>query len=189
MNPFQWLLRTSTRRIGQRRSIERILLAIGTSYIRNQDTPCENTIGGNRAHIVPPTYTRVPLQGVRRRCDQRLLGAAGRFSTSLDSSNARCGCPTNGAFTIAPGHIDTDIVKSTKQEVIDSLIAETPGCNRIGRRPSSFRPIPNLSPRRATSSASTSTRRPKRWCRVSDEKSQIQALDRTQPILPLAPGL
>ena len=36
--------------------------------------------------------------------------------------------------------------------------------------------------------ASTSTRRTRRWCCRVDEKSQIQALDRTQPGLPMKKG-
>ena len=35
---------------------------------------------------------------------------------------------------------------------------------------------------------STSTRPSARWCSSVDEKSQIQALDRTAPILPMLPG-
>ena len=39
-----------------------------------------------------------------------------------------------------------------------------------------------------TLSGFTWTRPIKLWCCVSDEKSQIQALDRSQPILPMRPG-
>ena len=49
---------------------------------------------------------------------------------------------------------------------------------------------PRASRRRsATSSRSTSTRPNAPWCCALEEKSQIQALDRTAPILPIRPGL
>ena len=43
--------------------------------------------------------------------------------------------------------------------------------------------------RSSTSSGSTTIRRRTRWCFCVDEKSQIQALDRSQPVLPMMPGM
>ena len=61
-------------------------------------------------------------------------------------------------------------------------------CSRTASRPSSCRATRCSSTRCATSSASISTRRSARSCSASTEKSQIQALDRTQPMLPMRPG-
>ena len=60
-------------------------------------------------------------------------------------------------------------------------------CSRIARRPSRCRPTRCWSRRCAMSSGCISTRPIMPWCCVS-EKSQIQALDRTQPLLPMQPG-
>ena len=59
--------------------------------------------------------------------------------------------------------------------------------SRTACGPSSARTIPSSPPSSRTSSACTSTRRAQLVLSV-DEKSQIQALDRTQPGLPLKPG-
>ena len=69
-------------------------------------------------------------------------------------------------------------------------------CSRTAPRPSSCRPTRCLSTRAcprpdrgcATLSGSTSIRPTAPWCSCVDEKSQIQALDRTQPLLPMRPG-
>ena len=45
------------------------------------------------------------------------------------------------------------------------------------------------STRSATSSGCIWIRRKRRWCSCVDEKSQIQALDRSAPVLPMMPGL
>ena len=60
------------------------------------------------------------------------------------------------------------------------------GASSRGRpRRSSSPPTPSSRPRSGTSSRSTWTRRPGRsWC-ASNENTQIQALDRTAPILPI----
>jgi transposase len=43
--------------------------------------------------------------------------------------------------------------------------------------------------RRCTTSSASTCRRPSGpWCCAFDEKSQVQALDRTQPLLPMRPG-
>ena len=55
-------------------------------------------------------------------------------------------------------------------------------------RPSSCRPTRCSSTRSATSSGCTSTRPTPRMVLCVDEKSQIQALDRTAPVLPMMPG-
>ena len=62
-------------------------------------------------------------------------------------------------------------------------------CCPIVRKPSSCRPIRSSLPRHVTLLVCISIRRPRPWCCVWNEKSQIQALDRTQPILPLASGI
>ena len=70
-------------------------------------------------------------------------------------------------------------------------------CRRSGRPTASRRiaggtsscPTTRPSPRSSTtSSGSMSIRRPMPWCCSVDEKSQIQALDRTQPGLPMKKG-
>src|SRR3954452_18204096 len=61
------------------------------------------------------------------------------------------------------------------------------GCSPGARGPSSSAPTPSWSPRSPTSWGSTWRRRRTRSFCV-DEKSQIQALDRTQPTLPMKPG-
>ena len=62
-------------------------------------------------------------------------------------------------------------------------------CSRGGGRRSSSPPTRSWRPRSATSSGCTWTRRTRRWCSRSTRSRQIQALDRTAPILPLRPGL
>ena len=62
------------------------------------------------------------------------------------------------------------------------------GSSRIGCGSSSCRATRNSSPSCATSSGSMSIRRRTRSCSASTRNSQIQALDRTQPGLPLKPG-
>ena len=62
------------------------------------------------------------------------------------------------------------------------------GCSRTGWRRSSSRPIRISWPKCATWSAFTSRRRSTPSCLCVDEKSQIQALDRSQPMLPMRPG-
>src|SRR6266567_509162 len=59
---------------------------------------------------------------------------------------------------------------------------EPSACNRTGSRPSSSPPTRCLSRRCVTSQGSTSL------VLCVDEKSQIQALDRSQPLLPMRPG-
>src|SRR6266699_6755200 len=59
---------------------------------------------------------------------------------------------------------------------------EPSACNRTGSRPSSSPPTRCLSRRCVTSQGSTSL------VLCVDEKSQIQALDRSQPVLPMRPG-
>ena len=60
-------------------------------------------------------------------------------------------------------------------------------CRHIGKTTSSAPTIRRSSRRCATSSGCISIHHSKPW-RCVDEKSQIQALDRTQPILPLPPA-
>ncbi len=62
-------------------------------------------------------------------------------------------------------------------------------CSRGGGRRSSSPPTRSSRPRSATSSACTSTRPRRRSCCAWTRRRQIQALDRTAPILPLRPGL
>ena len=62
------------------------------------------------------------------------------------------------------------------------------GSSRGGPRRSSSPPTPNWSPRSPTSSASISDPPENAVVLCVDEKSQIQALDRTQPMLPMQPG-
>ena len=61
-------------------------------------------------------------------------------------------------------------------------------CSRTGCAPSSARAIPALPPSWPTSPGSTSIRPAHAVVLSIDEKSQIQALDRTQPGLPIKPG-
>ena len=61
-------------------------------------------------------------------------------------------------------------------------------CSRIAPRPSSSRRIRSSSRRCATSWACIWIRPSKALVLCVDEKSQIQALDRTQPLLPMRPG-
>lgn len=60
--------------------------------------------------------------------------------------------------------------------------------SRIAARPSSSPAIPSLSIKCATSSACTWRRPTEPWSCASNEKSQIQALERTQPVVPMRPG-
>jgi transposase len=69
----------------------------------------------------------------------------------------------------------------------DDEIADTT-CSRIAARRSSSRPTRCSSRRCATSSGSISIRRSAPVVLCVDEKSQIQALDRTQPLLAMRPG-
>ena len=62
------------------------------------------------------------------------------------------------------------------------------GCSRIASASSICPRTPRSSTSCATSSGSMSIRRPTPSCFSVDEKSQIQALDRTQPGLPLKKG-
>ena len=57
-----------------------------------------------------------------------------------------------------------------------------------GRDAGSCRPTRCSSTRSATSSGCTWTRPSARWCSAWTRRSQIQALDRTAPILPMLPG-
>ena len=63
------------------------------------------------------------------------------------------------------------------------------GCSRGGRRRSSSPPTRSWSRRSPTSSGCTWRRRRTRSCCASTRRSQIQALDRTAPMLPMQPGL
>jgi transposase len=63
------------------------------------------------------------------------------------------------------------------------------GCSRGGWGRSSSPPTPNWSPRSPTSSGCTWPRPRNAIVLCVDEKSQIQALDRTAPMLPMQPGL
>ena len=63
------------------------------------------------------------------------------------------------------------------------------GSSRTWRRPSSCHRTRSSSTRSATSSGSTSTRPRRRSCCAWTRSPQIQALDRTAPVLPLMPGV
>ena len=57
------------------------------------------------------------------------------------------------------------------------------------RTGSSCRPTRCSWRRSSTSSVSITTRRSAPWCCVSTRRAQIQALDRSQPVLPMMPGM
>ena len=63
------------------------------------------------------------------------------------------------------------------------------GCSRTVRSPSGSSAIPISRTRSATSWARTCRRRTGRWCFASTKRARIRALDRTQPMLPLRPGI
>ena len=71
---------------------------------------------------------------------------------------------------------------------IHRILAGPSACSRIARRPSSCRAIPSSWRRSATSSVCIWRRRIRALVLCVDEKSQIQALDRSQPLLPMRPG-
>jgi hypothetical protein len=62
-------------------------------------------------------------------------------------------------------------------------------CSLIGRRPSSFPVTLCSSTKSGTSSVFLYRRLIGRWGLSVDEKSQRQALDREQPVLPMMPGI
>jgi hypothetical protein len=61
-------------------------------------------------------------------------------------------------------------------------------CSHTACAPSNARAIRALPPSSPTSLGFMSTPRPMPWCSRSTKRSQIQALNRTQPGLPLKPG-
>ena len=63
------------------------------------------------------------------------------------------------------------------------------GSSRTGSRPSSSAATPSSTPSWPISSGSIWTRRSARWCCAWMKSRQIQALNRTQPALPMWPGL
>ena len=63
------------------------------------------------------------------------------------------------------------------------------GCSRTVRGPSGSSAIPISRTGSATSWARTCRRRTGRWCFASTKRARIRALDRTQPMLPLRPGI
>ena len=90
--------------------------------------------------------------------DALVLAAAGR---SPSWASPTCGSPGSGA---------------------------SGACSRGGARRSSSPPTRSWRPRSATSSGCIWPRRRRRWCSRSTRSRQIQALDRTAPILPMRPG-
>ena len=81
------------------------------------------------------------------------------------------------------GGEQTGISKSTVARAISHC-----GSSRTAARTPSSPPTPSTPRRCATWSGSISIRRTRRWCAGVDEKSQVQALERTQPVLPIGLG-
>src|SRR5215212_4080479 len=119
--------------------------------------------------------TRHALRGWRR-SGQRWESASSRSRCLSHPARRRIG--PGGRWPRRPG----------SASLTSSASGARTGYSRTASARSSSRQTPPSSPRSATSSGSMSTQPAHAVVLSIDEKSQIQALDRTQPGLPLKPG-